>query len=60
MNWFGAGDSIHKSKKAEGKSMQFSWLKISLPRLISNFVQRVFDAHDERKGDFVKGDEDRP
>jgi hypothetical protein len=28
-------------------------------RRVSNFVQRVFDAHDERKGDFVKGDEDR-
>ncbi len=28
-------------------------------RRISNFVRRVFDAHDERKGDFVKGDEDR-
>jgi hypothetical protein len=28
-------------------------------RKISNFVQRVFDAHDERKGDFVKGDEDQ-
>lgn len=26
---------------------------------ISNFVQRVFDDHYERKGHFAKGDEDR-
>jgi uncharacterized coiled-coil protein SlyX len=44
-----------KSKKLEERSS----IQDEVIKRISNFVQRVFDDHYERKGDFVKGDEDQ-
>jgi hypothetical protein len=44
-----------KSKKLEERSS----IQDEVIKRVSNFVQRVFDDHYERKGDFVKGDEDQ-